>query len=64
MVKTGDCQGMGFLKRWFKTSERPKKVHSKWNSTLNWDLRVESVTAAGSKPVRSQKKSIQNGILH
>ena len=25
MVKTGDYQCMGLLKRWFKTSERPKK---------------------------------------
>ena len=46
---------------WFKTSEKPKKVHSKWNSTLNRDLSVESVTTAGSKPVKSRKKFIQNG---
>ena len=46
---------------WFKTSERPKKVHSKSNSTLNRNLNVESVTMAGSEPVRDRKKSIQNG---
>ena len=55
---------MWLLKRWFKTSERPEKVHSKWNSLLNHDLNVESVTTASSKPVRDQEKSIQNGILH
>ena len=62
MAKTGDYQCMGFSKRWLK--ERPKKVHSIWNSTLNRDLSVENVTTAGSKLVRGQKKSIQNGILH
>ena len=56
MVRTGDYQHMGLLKRWFKTSEWPYKVHLKWNSTLNRDLNVE--------PVRGRKKSIQNGILH
>ena len=64
MFKTGDYHCMGLLKRWFKTSERPKKVHSNWNSTLNRNLSVESVTTAGWKPVRGWKKSIQNGILH
>ena len=38
IVKTGDYQCMWLLKHWFKTSERPWKVHSKWNSTLNRDL--------------------------
>ena len=46
---------------WFKTCERPKKVHSKWNSALNRDLSVESVTTASSKPVKGRKKFIQNG---
>ena len=45
---------------WFKTSERPYTVQSKWNSTLNRDLSVEPVTTAGSKPVRGCKKSSQN----
>ena len=46
MVKIGDYRCMGLLKRWFKTSEKPWKVHSKWNSTLNRDLKVEPVTTA------------------
>ena len=46
MVKTGYNQCMGLLKRWLKTSERPWKVHSKWNSTVNRDLNVEPVTTA------------------
>ena len=62
MVKTGDYQCTELLKRWFKTSERLQKVHSKSNSTLNRNLNVESVTTAGSKTVRGRKKSIQNGI--
>ena len=41
MVKTGDYQCMWVLKRWFKISERPKKVNLKWNSTLNRDLNVK-----------------------
>ena len=40
---------------WFKTGERPKKVHSKWNSILNRDLSVESVITAGSTPMRARK---------
>ena len=52
IVKTGDYQCMWLLKRWFKTSERPWKVHWKWNSTLNPNLNVEPVTTADLKPVR------------
>ena len=44
IVKTGDYQCMALLKRWFKTSARPWKVHSKWNSTLNRHINVEPVT--------------------
>ena len=44
--------------------EPVKKVHSKRNSALNYDLNVESGTTADSKPVRGRKKSVQNGILH
>ena len=41
MVKTGDYQFMRLLKPLFKTSERLKKVHIKWNSTLIHDLNAE-----------------------
>ena len=41
---------------WFKTIERPKKVHSKWNSTLNRNLNVESVTTAGFKTSERPQK--------
>ena len=41
MVKTADYQHMRHLKRWFETSERPEKVHLKWNSALNHYLNVE-----------------------
>ena len=66
MVKTGDNQCMGLLKRWLKTSERPWKVHSKWNSTVNRDLNVEPVTTADGwlKQVRGREMFIQNGTLN
>ena len=51
---------MGLLKCWFKTSERPKKVHSKWNSTLNRDLNVESVTMAGSNQWEAKKSPVHS----
>ena len=40
---------------WFKNSERAQKVYLKWNSTLNRNLNVESVTTAGSKTVEGAK---------
>ena len=41
MVKTGDYQFLRLLKHYFKTNERLKKVHLKWNSTLKHDLSAE-----------------------
>ena len=64
MVKTGDYQCTGLLKRWFKTCERPWKAHLKWNSTLNRNLNAELLTTADSKQVRGREKSIQNGTLN
>ena len=41
MVKTGDYQWIWLLKRRLKASEKPRKVHLKWNSTLNLNLNVQ-----------------------